>query len=378
MPNLKNIQNYWRYLYIDTYLFILLIILCCFGFLMLYSASAGSLSVVLKQVVNLLLALCAMLVVAQIPPYQLKRFAISLIILGVILLLLVLLVGVSSKGATRWLDLGVTRLQPSELLKIIMPITIASILSRGATPPKFKEVSFSLIIILVIIFLIYKQPDLGTALLIALSGGYILYFSGLSFSPFKKLLANIVSLFVLIFGGGYLTWHYLLHAYQKQRILTFLSPENDSLNTGYHIIQSKIAIGSGGLLGKGWMNGSQSQLDFLPEHHTDFIFAVIAEELGLMGILFLLVLYGLILHRCFVIALKSSDNFSRLLAAGLTMTFFTYIFVNIGMVSGLLPVVGVPLPLVSYGGSSYVTLMISFGIIMSIHQHKYSPLKQRE
>lgn len=377
LPDIQTLQYYWRYLYIDTYLFILLMVLCSFGFIVLYSASAGSMAIVLKQGLHLVLALVAMLIVAQVPPYQLKRFAVALMIIGIILLLLVLTIGVSSKGATRWLDLGVTRLQPSELMKIIVPIAIAAILANGTLPPKFKETAFSAGAIFIVFFLIYKQPDLGTSLLIGASGAYILFFSGFSFSPFKKWWANILALFTLIGGGSYIAWSFLLRTYQKQRILTFLSPETDSLNTGYHIIQSKIAIGSGGFFGKGWMSGSQSQLNFLPERHTDFIFSVIAEELGLIGVLFLLLIYGLILHRCFMIALKSNDNFSRLLAAGLALTFFTYIFVNIGMVSGLLPVVGVPLPLISYGGSSYITLMISFGIIMSIHRHKSSHLKEQ-
>ena len=375
---LQTIRHYLQYLYIDMVLFSLLIVLCLFGFVMLYSASAGAINIVLKQILHFFIALGVMLFIAQIPPYQLKRFAFALMIFGGGLLLLVLLVGATSKGATRWLDLGITRLQPSELMKIIVPITIAAILSTDTLPPRFKQVSLSITCIIIIAFLIYQQPDLGTALLVSASGFYILFFSGTSFLPFKKWWLNLVSLITFIAGGGWLVWNFLLHYYQKQRILTFLNPESDALNSGYHIIQSKIAIGSGGFFGKGWMNGSQSQLNFLPEHHTDFIFSVIAEELGLIGILFLFILYGLILWRCFYIALASQDIFSKLLAAGLTLTFFTYIFVNIGMVSGLLPVVGVPLPLISYGGSSYITIMISFGIMMSIHQHKSSHLKQYE
>lgn len=375
MLDSNKLRYYWRYLYIDTYLFILIMLLCVFGFLMLYSASSDTINIVIKQGVHFVLAIGAMLIVAQIPPFRMKQFAVTLMIFGTILLLIVLLFGVSSKGATRWLDLGITRLQPSELMKIIVPIAIASILSEGTLPPRFKEIFLSFASIFIIVFLIYKQPDLGTSILIAASGITILFFSGANIMPFKKLWQNLIAIVVFITSSSYILWNFVLHAYQKQRIITFINPESDALNSGYHIIQSKIAIGSGGFFGKGWMNGSQTQLNFLPEHHTDFIFSMIAEELGFVGIVFLLILYGLILHRCFVIALSCNDNFSRLLAAGLTMTFFTYIFVNIGMVSGLLPVVGVPLPLVSYGGSSYITLMIAFGIIMSIHRHKSSHAK---
>lgn len=367
------IKHRWQCLHIDNALFVLLLLLCTFGFIMLYSASAGAVAIVFKQGIHFLLALILMLLAAQIPPLQLKRFALVLMALSTILLVLVLFIGVSIKGATRWLDLGVTRLQPSELMKIMLPITLAAILAKNTLLPRFKQVSFSVLIIFTIVFLIYKQPDLGTALLIAASGFYILFFSGLSFLPFKKLWANIASFLTVTLGGGFVAWHFLLLNYQKQRILTFLNPQIHSLDAGYHITQSKIAIGSGGLQGKGWMNGSQSQLNFLPEHHTDFIFSVIAEELGLLGVVSLFILYGLILWRCFYIALKAKDNFSRLLVAGLAMTFFTYVFVNIGMVSGLLPVVGIPLPLISYGGSSYITLMIGFGIIMSIRWYNYRP-----
>ena len=377
MTYTKKIKYYWQYIYIDTYLLFLLLVLCFVGFIVLYSSTDTS-GIIYKQLIHFLLAIIAMFIMAQIPPYILKYFAIYTAIFGFVLLILVLFIGSSSKGATRWLDLVIFRVQPSELMKIIMPIIIASILAGGVLPPKFKQVFLSSLIIIAAVFLIYKQPDLGTAVLIASSGIYILFFSGLSWSIFKKLWLNVVSFFAIIISIATISWFYILYDYQKQRIITFLNPDSNSLDIGYHIIQSKIAIGSGGLLGKGWMQGSQSQLNFLPEHHTDFIFSIIAEEFGFLGVILLLILYALIIHRCLVISLNSNDNFSRLLGTGLTATFFTYVFVNMSMVSGLLPVVGVPLPLISYGGSSYISLMISFGIIMSINHHKYSPLKYRK
>ncbi len=367
MSILEQFKYHLRYFYIDTYLFILLMCLCVFSLLMLYSASGGVINLVNKQFLHWMLAIPVMLIVAQISPNQLRRIAPILMVVGLTLLVLVLFFGVSSKGATRWLNFGFMHIQPSEIMKIIVPIFVASILSENPLPPKFKPVSISIIAILVTFFLVYKQPDLGTSVLIASSGLFILFFSGLNWSPFKKTWLNILSFFTLTISMSLIAWFYILHGYQKQRIITFLNPERDALNSGYHIIQSKIAIGSGGLFGKGWTEGSQSQLNFLPEHQTDFIFALIAEELGLIGILCLFVFYSLIIYHCVIISLNSSDNFSRLLAASLTTTFFTYIFVNIGMVSGLLPIVGIPLPLISYGGSSLVTLMISFGILMSIN-----------
>jgi rod shape determining protein RodA len=290
---------------------------------------------------------------------------------GIFLLTLVLLFGSSSGGAQRWLDLGFVRFQPSELMKVIVPIAIASILSEKTLPPKPLPILISIVAIIAIVLLIAKQPDLGTSLLIGASGVYVLFFSGVRVQLIKyNNWLNFGLISTLIGGSGYIAWNYLLMAYQKKRILTLIDPSSDPLGAGYHILQSKIAIGSGGLLGKGIEQGSQSQLNFLPEHTTDFIFAVIAEELGFLGVLLLLSIYGLIIYRCFIISFESEDTFSRLLGASLTLIFFTYIFVNIGMVSGLLPVVGVPLPLISYGGSSLITLMSSFGIIMSIRKHK--------
>ncbi|MBC8493857.1 MAG: rod shape-determining protein RodA [bacterium] len=368
--SIAQLRHYWHYFKMDTPLFLLIMALSSFGLVVLYSASAGSISTLYKQIFHFALAIGTMLVIAQIPPYMLRRFSPFLMLFGIFLLTLVLFFGASSGGAQRWLDLGFIRFQPSEIMKVIVPIAIASILSERTLPPKPLPIFLSIVSIAVIVLLIARQPDLGTSLLIGASGVYVLFFSGIRIQILANNWLNIGLISSLIAGSGYVAWNYLLMAYQKKRILTLIDPSSDPLGSGYHILQSKIAIGSGGIFGKGFEQGSQSQLNFLPEHATDFIFAVVAEELGFIGVLFLFVLYGLIIYRAFVISFQSEDNFSKLLGASLTLTFFTYIFVNIGMVTGLLPVVGVPLPLVSYGGSSLITLMASFGIIMSIRKHK--------
>ncbi len=353
----------------DTPLFLALMTVSIFGLTILYSASEP-ISLVYRQVFHLVLAIGVMLIIAQIPPIIFKIYSPYLMLFGIFLLLLVLLFGSSSGGAQRWLDLGFIRFQPSEIMKIIVPIAITSILSEKSLPPKPLSIFISLTAIIIIVLLIAKQPDLGTSLLIGASGIYVLFFSGVRIQIIKNNWANFGAIVAIIVGSGYVAWNYLLIAYQKKRIMTMIDPNLDPLGAGYHILQSKIAVGSGGLFGKGIEQGSQAQLNFLPEHSTDFIFAVIAEELGFVGVLFLLFLYGLIIWRCFIIAVESEDNFSKLLSASLTLIFFTYIFVNIGMVVGLLPVVGVPLPLISYGGSSLITLFAGFGIIMSIRKHK--------
>jgi len=366
-----KIRHFWHYFKMDTPLFILLMSVSAFGLMVLYSASSSSTTLLYKQITHFALATSVMLVIAQIPPYQLKRYSPYLMLFGIFLLTLVLLFGSTSGGAQRWLDLGFVRFQPSELMKLIVPIAIASILSEKTLPPKPLPTLISIVAIFVTVLLIAKQPDLGTSLLIGASGMYVLFFSGIHIQIIKdNNWLNFGLISSLIGASGYVAWNYLLMAYQKKRILTLIDPSSDPLGSGYHILQSKIAIGSGGLLGKGIEQGSQSQLNFLPEHTTDFIFAVIAEELGFLGVLLLLFIYGLIVYRCFVISFESEETFSKLLGASLTLIFFTYIFVNIGMVSGLLPVVGVPLPLISYGGSSLITLMASFGVIMSIRKHK--------
>jgi rod shape determining protein RodA len=366
----KRIYTFYKLFKIDTPLLIFIILLSSLGLMILYSSSGGSLSLVYRQLIHLGLATSVMLVIAQIPPFFLLRSAPILMIIGTILLILVLFFGSSGGGAQRWLDLGFIRFQPSELMKIIVPITIAAILSEKTLPPRALSVIISLITIALVVFLIAKQPDLGTSLLIGASGIYVLFFSGFRIRLVKIIWLNLLILSSLLMGSLYIAWNYLLISYQKNRILTLFNPESDPLGSGYHIIQSKIAIGSGGLTGKGLTNGSQSQLDFVPEQSTDFIFSVLAEELGFLGFILLIAIYSLIIYRCFSLSLRCEDNFSRLLGSSLTFVFFTYVFVNIGMVSGLVPVVGVPLPLISYGGSSLITLMASFGIIMSIHKHK--------
>ena len=366
----KTTKSFYKFFKIDTPLLILIILLASLGLLILYSSSGGSLNLVYRQLVHLGLAITVMLVIAQIPPIVMLRSAPILMILGIFLLIAVLFFGSSGGGAQRWLDLGLVRFQPSELMKIIVPMTIAAILSEKTLPPKPIPVVISMVAIALVVLLIARQPDLGTSLLIGASGVYVLFFSGVRVMLLRNRWLNLSLLSSILIGSLFFAWNYLLISYQKTRILTLFNPESDPLGSGYHIIQSKIAIGSGGLTGKGITKGSQSQLDFVPEQSTDFIFSVLAEELGFLGFLLLITIYSLIIYRCFSLSLKCEDNFSRLLGSSLTFVFFTYIFVNIGMVSGLLPVVGVPLPLISYGGSSLITLMASFGIIMSIHKHK--------
>ena len=366
----KKIIIFYRFFKIDTPLLVFIILLSSLGLLILYSSSGGSLDLVYRQLIHLGLAISVMLVVAQIPPIFLMRSAPILMLLGILLLILVLLFGSYGGGAQRWLNLGFIKFQPSEIMKIIVPIAIASILSERTLPPRAIPVIISLVGIAIVVLLIAKQPDLGTALLIGASGIYVLFFSGFRIRLVKNPWLNLGLITGILGGLLYATWNYLLISYQKNRILTLFNPESDPLGSGYHILQSKIAIGSGGLTGKGITHGSQSRLDFVPEQSTDFIFSVLAEEMGFLGFILLLSIYTLIIYRCFNLSLRCEDNFSRLLGASLTFVLFTYVFVNMAMVSGLLPVVGVPLPLISYGGSSLMTLMASFGIIMSIHKHK--------
>ena len=366
----KYYKSFYRYFKIDIPLFILIIILATFGLLILYSSSGESIDLVYRQLIRLAIATGAMIVVSQIPPLYLNRAAPTLITIGIFLLILVLLIGSTGGGAQRWLNLGFIKFQPSEMMKIILPISIASILSERTLPPRALMSLLSLTIIIVVATLIALQPDLGTSLLIGASGVYVLFFSGASIRLVKNTWLNLGLLLGALSGLLYVAWNYLLISYQQNRIITLFNPEYDSLGSGYHIMQSKIAIGSGGLTGKGLNQGSQSQLDFVPESSTDFIFSVLAEETGFIGVLFLIFIYLLIIYRCMDLSMRCEDNFSRLLGASLTFIFFTYVFVNIGMVSGLLPVVGVPLPLISYGGSSLLTLMTSLGIIMSIYKHK--------
>jgi rod shape determining protein RodA len=348
--------------HLDLPLLFGLLLLCAYGLLVLYSASGEDMGQVERQLVRLGMAYSAMLLLAQISPSTLRRWTPVIFGIGLAMLAAVLVTGEIGKGAQRWLNLGVFRFQPSELVKLAVPMMVAWYLAEKPLPPDARSVAVGGLIILVPVLMIAKQPDLGTALLVASAGIFALFLAGIRWRVILGAgLAAAAALPVV--------W-YLMHDYQRQRVLTFLNPENDPLGAGYHIIQSKIAIGSGGIYGKGWLNGTQSQLDFLPERHTDFIFAVLSEEFGLTGGLILLALNLFIVLRGLYIATQAQDTYSRLLAGSLTLVFFVYLFVNTGMVTGLLPVVGVPLPLVSYGGTSLVTLMAGFGILMSIHTHR--------
>lgn len=368
---LKNIQPQQMYrqnkgllvaLHIDGWLLLVLLLLLTASIAIVYSASGGDEAVITRHIIRIGFALWLMFVFAQIPPNIIYIFTPWLFLLGILMLIAVILFGDIGKGAQRWLDLGIAKFQPSELMKLVLPITVAWLFANSEFPPSYKRLFMGALIIALTASLIVVQPDLGTSLLIAMSGLFVLFFAGL---PWKVILASITA----AVASAPIAWHFM-HSYQKQRVLTFLNPESDPLGSGYHIIQSKIAIGSGGIQGKGFLGSTQAHLDFLPESTTDFIFSVLSEEFGLLGVIALLTLYAFVIARGLYIASQAQDNFTRLVAASLTMTLFVYIFVNIGMVSGLLPVVGLPLPLISYGGSSLVTLMISFGILMSIHTHK--------
>jgi len=348
---------------LDPTLILLLFLLSMFGLLVLYSAGGSNIDLMYRQLTRLGMALVLMIMVANISLRLLKNLSIWFYLVGVLLLIAVAVYGEVGKGAQRWLDLGVIRFQPSEFMKLAMPMMIASYLSDRVLPVGWKDLLVSSVLVVVPVILIARQPDLGTSLLVASAGFFVLFLAGVRW----KIL---MILSVLASMAAPLLWKFALHDYQRGRILTMLDPESDPLGSGYHIIQSKIAIGSGGIYGKGWLNGTQSQLDFLPERSTDFIFSVFGEEFGWYGSVLLVSLYLLIIFRGLYIAAFSSDNFGRLLAGALSLTFFVYLFVNTGMVTGLLPVVGVPLPLVSYGGTSMVTLMLGFGMIMAIGSSK--------
>lgn len=357
-------QTLAQKLHIDVTLVLLLLCLCACSLFVLYSASGQNSGMVVRQATYFALGFMIMFVIAQFHPRWFYMGAPWIYGCVVIALLLVLLVGVGAKGAQRWLSIfGLFRFQPSEMMKLAMPMMMAWYLSSRILPPKFKYIAVSLLIVGLPFVLIIKQPDLGTSLLVGTSGLLVLLFAGIRWRW-------IIGAGVIVLAAMPVMWYGVMHDYQKQRVLTFLDPESDPLGAGWNIIQSKTAIGSGGLEGKGWLQGTQSQLEFLPERHTDFIIAVYAEELGLLGVLLLLGLYLLIVLRGIYMASRSRDTFSRLFAGALIVTFFIYVFVNIGMVSGLLPVVGVPLPLMSYGGTSIVTLMAAFGVIMSVYMHR--------
>ena len=349
-------------LYIDIPLLVLLLLIILFGMLILYSASNENTSMIMRQLLRLVLALGIMVIFTFVPPHKYKRWTPWLYAIGLALLVAVMLMGKIGKGAQRWLDLGFFRFQPSEIMKLAVPMMAAWYLDRKTLPIDFKSLTMVSLFIFIPTLLIAKQPDLGTAIMVAMSGLCVIFLAGIRM--------RIVLLLTIAVGlAAPLMWH-IMHDYQKQRIITLLNPEQDPLGTGYHIIQSKIAIGSGGGFGKGWLAGSQSHLNFLPEHATDFIFAVSGEEFGFAGSLILILLIVLVSLRSLHIAREAQTTYTRLLAASLSMTFFFSAFVNMGMVMGILPVVGIPLPLVSYGGSAMVTFLASFGLLMSIHSHR--------
>lgn len=358
-----NQTSLLRRLHCDGPLLLGLFVLMAVGLITIYSAGGQDMALIQRQVTRLALAFTVMIVIAQIPPLAYRKLSLYFYVIGVLMLVGVLAIGVVGKGAQRWLDLGFFRFQPSEIMKLAVPMMIAWYISRFNLPPKLMHILGGFVLVIIPTLLIAKQPDLGTSLLIASSGIFGLFLAGMSWR-FITAVAVCASAFTPIM------WIFLMKDYQKQRVLTFLNPESDPLGSGYHIIQSQIAIGSGGLEGKGWLQGTQSQLEFLPERHTDFIFAVFSEEFGFWGVLGLLAIYAFIVCRGMIIAINAQDAFSKILAGSITLTFFVYVFVNMGMVSGILPVVGVPLPLVSYGGTSMVTLLAGFGILMAISTQK--------
>ena len=356
-------RSLWSVVRIDPWLLLGLILLSGVGLGVLNSAVDGSAAAIRRQSVYLGLGFIVMLMAAQVPIYRYSRLAPWFYLLGMIALGLVLAIGVGAKGAQRWLSLGGFRFQPSEIMKLAVPLTVAWYLAKRSLPPSPKYVAAAMALMAMPAVLIFLQPDLGTAILVAVSGFFVLFLAGLSWR-------YIASAAALLLVSIWPMWHFVMKEYQRQRVLTLLDPESDRLGAGWNIIQSKTAIGSGGWDGKGYMQGTQTLLDFLPESHTDFIIAVLAEEHGLQGVMGLLCLYGFIVARGFWISYSATTTYGRLVGASITLTFFVYIFVNMGMVAGLLPVVGVPLPLVSAGGTSIVTLLAGFGILMAVSQDK--------
>jgi rod shape determining protein RodA len=347
---------------VDSFLFGVALTIAGIGLITLFSASDQNIGRVWSQVSSLAFALALMWIVANIPPQTIARVAVPLYVLGIVLLVAVAFWGVTVNGSRRWLNLGVGRFQPSELMKIALPLMLAWYFQKFEGRIGWKDFAFAALLIAVPVYLIKRQPDLGTALLIGAAGFYVLYLAGLSWKV-------IVGLVVIAAAAAPLVWPHL-HGYQRERILTFIDPTRDPLGAGYHSSQASIALGSGGIVGKGWLNGTQTHLDFLPERHTDFIFAVFGEEFGLVGIVVLLVLYLLLIGRGMMITANASTLFARLVAGAVTLMFSTYALVNMGMVSGLLPVVGVPLPLVSYGGTALISLFVGLGVLMSVQAHR--------
>lgn len=363
-PTNKRHATLLERFHIDGYLLVLLTILAIANLFILYSASGKDVTMVNRQATFFIMGVFIMIAIAQFDPRFMARWILIPYIIGIILLIIVDINGHNAMGAQRWLKIpGIIRFQPSEFMKIVVPATIAWYVSRHSLPVKLKHVAISFILVIVPFLLVLRQPDLGTSLLILTAGAFVIYMAGLRWS---WIIGAIMAVIPIAYG----MWHFVMHDYQKHRVLTFINPESDPLGRGWNIIQSKAAIGSGGFWGKGWLEGTQSHLDFLPESHTDFVFALIGEEFGLVGVTLLLTIYLLIIARCLTITANAQTLFGKLLAGSLSMTFFVYVFVNIGMVSGLLPVVGVPLPFMSYGGTSAITLLSAFGILMAIQTHR--------
>ena len=340
-----------------------LALIVCIGILVVYSASGQNVKMVEHHLGNIAIAVTALIALARLSsPQYLRLFSPIAYVIGILLLAVVAVTGHIGKGAQRWLDIGFIRFQPSEIMKLAVPMMCAWYMHERPLPPTFLDLVVMGILIMIPTAMVVVQPDLGTALLIGASGLIVMLLAGMQF---RIILTSIP----LLGGAAWGAWH-VIHDYQRQRILTFLNPETDRLGAGYHIIQSQIAIGSGGVFGKGYMNGSQAQLEFLPERSTDFIFAVIGEEFGLLGQLLILSLYGVVIGRALYLSMQGQDTFTRLTGGAIALSFFVYVFVNSGMVSGILPVVGVPLPLISYGGTSMVTLLAGFGILMSLNSHR--------
>jgi len=348
-------------LHIDPWLLLGIAVLCVVGIVVLHSGSGQDQQVLVRQGFKVSLGFAVMMLFAQISPQRLQRWTIWMYMAGIVLLLVVVVAGVG-KGAQRWLDLGFLRVQPSEMMKIVVPLMLAWFLSEQSLPPSLSRITIGFVLIAIPVGLVAQQPDLGTAFLIAASGAIVLFLAGIGW----RYLIGAAALVLVSLPLLWLT----MHDYQRQRISTLIDPESDPLGAGYHIIQSKIAVGSGGLYGKGWLNGTQSRLEFIPERSTDFIFAVYCEEFGFIGVVVLLAAYLFVIARGLFIALQAQDIFGRLVSGSLTLVFFVYIFVNMGMVIGQLPVVGVPLPFISSGGTFLVTLMAGFGILMSVHTHR--------
>ncbi len=350
-------------LHLDGLLLTALLALAAFGVAVLYSAFGQDWGQTQQQAVRASVGFAALLVCAQIPPRTLQRWTPWIFSLGIALLLIVMATGIVNQGAQRWIELGPVHFQPSELMKLALPLMVAWMLSEHDVPPRPSRVLLALALIAAPTLLIALQPDLGTAVLVAASGLFVLFLAGIGL---RWILGGLTALG----AGAPLLWFFAMHDYQRERVMTFLNPGSDALGAGYHTIQSQIAIGSGGLFGKGWLNGTQAHLEFIPERHNDFVLAVVAEEFGLVGVAQLLTVYLVIVGRGLYIAGSAQENFPRLVAGALTLTFFTYVLINAGMVSGLLPVVGLPLPLISFGGSSLVTIMAAFGMIMAAHTHR--------